>query len=333
VIWKPRHTYLPLACILAGLFAFLPCLVFAAGSLPISIRPLHFDLTASPGDELHETVYFWNGTDTALSVHMEAEDIRPQDEEGHVAGEAEDAANSLKNWVKPVYSDVAVYPKQEIVLDFTIDVPPNADPGTHWGGLAVRTSPGTALGGAAIQAKLGAVLFVTVRGEITEQLALHNFSVPRFAESGSIPVEAQFRNEGTVHEAPQGFIEVRNVFGSLVATGTLPVRSVLPGDIRKVDTQVGGDGLWLGRYTVLLDATYGDKGEKIEASAKIWVVPVKQWSLWLLSYGPWILGLVLIFFLIRWEPKRLLLAAGALIRDPSESPEDANSGTKRKKKT
>jgi hypothetical protein len=69
---------------------------------------------------------------------MESEDLRPQDQEGHVAGEAEDAVNSLKSWVKPIYPDVVVFPKQEIALDFTIEVPANADPGTHWGSVVVQ---------------------------------------------------------------------------------------------------------------------------------------------------------------------------------------------------
>jgi hypothetical protein len=34
-----------------------------------------------------------------------------------------------------------------------------------------------------------------------------------------------------------------------------------------------GEGLWLGRYTVLLRAKYGDTGEELSSQAKIWVVP------------------------------------------------------------
>jgi len=65
---------------------------------------------------------------------------------------------------------------------------------------------------------------------------------------------------------------VRNMFGSLVATGTLPVRNVLPGVVRKVEASVG-DGLWLGRYTVLLSTTYGDSPQELVARKIIWVVP------------------------------------------------------------
>src|SRR2546429_1297833 len=133
---KPWLLTVPLG---TGLLSFVALPSFAA-PLPVATRPTHFDITANPGDRLTATIYFWNGTDTELPVYMESEDIRPQDEEGHVAGEAEDAVNSLKSWVKPIQPDVVVSPKQTIALDFTIEVPANADPGSHWGGVVSRNA-------------------------------------------------------------------------------------------------------------------------------------------------------------------------------------------------
>jgi hypothetical protein len=290
VVWKLPNKHLPLACLLVGCFAFLPYLA-SASPLPVAIRPAHFEITANPGDEVKATVYFWNGTDVELPVHMESEDIRPQDEEGHVAGEAEDAVNALKNWVKPVYPDVVVFPKQEIALDFTIEVPVNADPGSHWGGVVVQTAPVPVGGGAAIQTRVGTIVLLRVSGEAKEKLALESISVPRFTESPPIALEARFKNEGTVHEAPQGTIEVRNVFGWLVATGTLPVRNVWPGDVRKIEASVG-DGLWLGRYTVLFRAKYGDAGQELDSQAKVWVVPWRTQG-WKVLLGIGILAFVI----------------------------------------
>jgi hypothetical protein len=48
-----------------------------------------------------------------------------------------------------------------------------------------------------------------VSGQAKEKLTLESFSLPRFAESPPIALEARFKNEGTVHEAPQGTIEGR----------------------------------------------------------------------------------------------------------------------------
>jgi hypothetical protein len=233
---------------------------------------MRIEFTASPGETLKGTLRFWNGTDGELPVHLEVADVSQQDEEGHAAVAEENAANSLKAWVTAMTPDLNVFPKAEIPLDFSIAVPANADPGTHWGEILVITAPPDQANGTGAQVGIGVILLVRVLGEATEKLELESVSAPRFTESPPIALEARFRNDGTVHEAPQGTIEVRNMFGGLVATGTLPVRNVLPGVVRKVEASVG-NGLWLGRYTVLLSATYGDSPQELVARKIIWVLP------------------------------------------------------------
>jgi len=129
------------ACIFAGLFAFFPYLA-CASPLPVSIDTLYVNVTASPGDHLARSFKFWNGTDAFLPLHLQVADFAAQGEEGQIVVDGEeDAANSLRTWVKPAIPDLFVAPKQEITLDFTIDVPTNADPGSHWGTLLSVTSP------------------------------------------------------------------------------------------------------------------------------------------------------------------------------------------------
>jgi hypothetical protein len=252
---------------------------------------MRIEFTASPGETLKGTLRFWNGTDGELPVHLEAADVSQQDEEGHAAVAEENAANSLKAWVTPQIPDLNVYPKAEIPLDFSIAVPANADPGSHWGEILVITAPPDQQNGPAAQVGIGVILLVRVLGKATEKLELESVSAPRFTEAPPIALEARFKNEGTVHEAPQGTIEVRNMFGSLVATGTLPVRNVLPGVVRKVEASVG-DGFWLGRYTVLLHATYGDNGQELVSKQYVWVVPWRTQG-WKFLVGIGVLGLVI----------------------------------------
>src|SRR5207249_2240043 len=233
----------------------------------------------------------WNGTDADLPVHLDGADIGPQDEEGHATVEREDTANSLKAWLKPAYPVLNVAPKQEITLPFSVDIPANADPGSHWGALLAITAPVGQSNGAAVNVRTGVILLVRVLGQVQEKLTLESMSMSRFAESPPIPIEARFRNGGTVHEAPRGAIEVRNIFGSLIATGTLPVRNVLPGVVRKIGTSVG-EGFWLGRYTVYLRAKYGDAGQELYSQENIWVVPwrTQGWKLLLaLGFALWVI--------------------------------------------
>src|SRR5437870_2515089 len=287
----------------AGLLLFLtPCLFLLvpsalAAPLPVAVSPTRIEITASPGDQVESSFKFWNGTDADLPVHLEGFDIGPQDEEGHATVEGEDATNSLKAWLKPAYPDLNIAPKQEITLPFSLDIPANADPGSHWGALLAITAPAAQSNGAAVNVRTGVILLVHVLGPVTEKLVLETVLVPGFAESPPIPIEARFRNEGTVHEAPQGTIEVRNIFGALVATGTLPVRNVLPGVVRKVDASVGGRGFWLGRYTVLLSAAYGDTGETLAARRVVWIIPWRR-------YGLWVLAALALFICVLAAPER-----------------------------
>jgi hypothetical protein len=273
---------------------------FVAAANPlISINPVHLEFTASPGDHLTGSFKFWNGTTAALPIHLEAADFKPQGEEGQILVDGEeDPANSLKSWVTPQVTDVTIAPGEEPTLDFSLDVPANADPGSHWGTLLAITGPQAVGPNTAINTRLGLLILVRVRGDEREKLTLESVSVPRFVDAPPIALEARFKNEGTVHEAPQGTIEVRNMFGSLVATGTLPVRNVLPGVVRKIGTAVGeGEGFWLGRYSVLLSATYGDKGEQLAAKRIIWVVPWRR-------YGMWALGILALFMWVIVAPDR-----------------------------
>ncbi len=266
----------------------------AASRLPVSIDPTHFEITASPGQSAQTSIKFWNGSDAGLAVHVEGADFSPEGEEGDLLVDGpEAAANSLKTWLKPEYSDLTVFPKEEITIDFAVDVPPDAEPGTHWGTLLVVTQPVKMDSGAGVQTRIGPIILVKVLGDVREKMALESFTGPRLVQEPPVALAARFKNEGTVHEAPSGFIEVRDMFGDLVATGTPPANNVLPGTVRKITTSVGG-GIWLGRYTATLTSSYGGQNEALpEATATFWVVP---WQ----KYGPWALtALLAVYYLIK----------------------------------
>src|SRR6266566_1054456 len=287
----PKFQYLNLALCLAA-FLLHPFLA-SAGPL-ISINPAHVELTATPGAHLVSTFKFWNGTSADLLVHLQAADFTPQGEEGQILVDGEeDLANSLKHWITIAAPDVNIPAGEEPTIDFSLDVPANASPGSHWGTLLAVLAPQGTGPGTAVQTRFGLLILVRVLGDVREKLVLESASVPHFTDSPPITVEARFRNEGTVHEAPQGTIEVRNMFGALVATGTLPVRNVLPGVVRKIDASVG-DGLWLGRYTVLLSASYGDNPQELVARKIIWVLP------WRTQGWKFLLGIGVLTFVI-WK--------------------------------
>src|SRR2546429_2418687 len=158
-------------------FPFLAVPSALAAPLPVASNPTRIEITASPGDQVESSFKFWNGTDADLPVHLDGADIGPQDEEGHATVEREDAANSLKAWLKPAYPDLNVAPKQEITLPFSVDIPANADPGSHSGALLAITAPAAQSNGAAGNVRTGVIFPVHVFCAGAAKLALVNVSL------------------------------------------------------------------------------------------------------------------------------------------------------------
>src|SRR3989441_3827815 len=169
-------------------FPFLVVPSALAAPLPVAVNPTRIEITASPGDQIESTFKFWNGTDTDLPVRLEGVDIGPQDEEGHATVEREDPANSLKAWLKPAYPDLNVAPKQEITLPFSLDIPANADPGSHWGAMLAITAPVGQSNGAAVNVRTGVIFLVHVFGPVTEKLVLETLSGPPVAGAPPVPI-------------------------------------------------------------------------------------------------------------------------------------------------
>ena len=135
--------------------------------------------------------------------------------------------------------------------------------------------PGAGGTGAAIQTSIGAIVLVNVYGDAKELMALESVEAPRFMEAGPVGLLLRFWNDGTVHEAPAGAVVVRNLLRQEVARIVLPERNVLPGSARRMDVSIS-DGLWLGRYTAEIEATYGKDRHLIQGSVRFWVVPWRR---------------------------------------------------------
>src|SRR5439155_9321368 len=135
----------------------------ASASPLISINPAHVELTATPGAHLTSAFKFWNGTNADMLIHLEAADFTPQGEEGQILVDGEeDPINSLKAWVTLASPDVNIPPGEEPTIDFSLDVPANASPGSHWGTLLTVLAPQGTGPGTAVQTRFGLRILVRI---------------------------------------------------------------------------------------------------------------------------------------------------------------------------
>jgi len=250
--------------------------VHAAEGVKISLNPARFEFRTYAGQQVTGTLKFWNGTDTLLNIMLQPQDFTPQDEYGHVTvGVNGNPARSLKNWITPKWPSLFVYPMQSIQLDFTVKVPDNVPPGTYWGAISVDAVPPDGREGPAIMPSVASIILLQVNGDAHEQLALERFAGPKLVDSPPVTLTALFRNDGDVYLKPEGSVEIKNLLGKVVSTAPLEGENVLPGAVRSMKA-LAVQGLWFGRYSAELDATYGQDKRKLSAMTWFWVIPWKS---------------------------------------------------------
>ena len=273
----------------------------------IGISPLVFEITGNPGDVIENQVKVYNPSDSSIGIKMTVEDIAPSGEMGEIVVEpAETETYSIAKWVKTEPEEFVLKPREEIWVKFSISIPEKAEPGGHYGAVIAGSTQvvGPGVTGAAIAPRVGALVLVTVPGEMKENLLVKDFTAPKYSEYGPINFAVRFENKGTVHVKPRAQIVITNWLGKKVGEIAIPERNVLPGAIRKFEASLDKKWLWAGRYTATLTGNYGLLNLSLPATV------ITFWAF------PWKIGLVIlaVIILIILSRKRWLAAFKVLVR-------------------
>jgi len=294
-------------------------LVFAQ-STGITISPLTFELTANPGDILSNKLKIYNPTDDIIAVKMEVEDFKPIGETGQVIvapEEEEEIVYSLKRWVEIEPREFTLRPKEQKFVDFTINLPENAEPGGKYGSIlaTVTGKISKEIIGATVAQKVGALILLTVSGEVREKLIVKEFTAPSFLEYGPVPFVIRFENMGTVHVRPRGFVTITDWRGKKVADVEFAQLNVIPGAVRKIEA-VWKEKWLFGKYTATLVGSYGTTNLPFNPPVLIfWVFP------WKIVLGLFLV-LILLFICFYKTRRRWRLAFRVLLK--GESNEEGN---------
>lgn len=286
--------------------------VYAQGAA-LSISPVTFELTANPGDVLTNKLRVYNPSDSTIAVKMEVEDFTAVGERGEVRIEpAETETYSLARWISVSPGTFSLGPREQKFVDFTINVPENAEPGGKYGSVLATTvgviSPGKEMVGVAVAQKVGSLVLLAVSGEVVESLKIKEFTVPFFLEYGPVPFIIRFENTGTVHVRPRGFVTITDWRGKKAADVEFPQQNVIPGAIRRINAS--WNKKWLaGRYTATLVGSYGTQNLPFNPPVVVfWVFP------WKVALGIFlVLGLLMTYFIKtrrRWRMALRILLRG-----------------------
>jgi hypothetical protein len=295
-----------------GIFGlFLVNQINAQGGKGVGISPLTFELTANPGDVIVNQLKVYNPSDSIIGIKMEVEDFTVTGEIGHVKIEpAETETYSIARWVTMEPEEFSLDPREQKFITFTIKVPENAEPGGHYGSILAGTTAvvGEEFVGATVAGRVGALVLLSVSGEVKENLAVKEFHDSGYSEYGPINFTMRFENKGTVHVKPKGYITIVNWLGKKTVDIEIPQRNVLPDSVRKIETSWNKKWIWGGKYTATLSGSYGVSNTPFApAVITFWVFP------WKAGIG---ILLVIIFFVLtrrRWITAFKILVRGEKI--------------------
>jgi len=209
---------------------------------------------------------------------------------------------SLSSWIKVNPEKVIIPAGKEVAFTYTLTPPTNAEPGGHFGSIVFSTVP-SAVGntGSAISQEIAALILARIPGDAKEDAVVESITTDKnFYEFGPVHFTVRVKNNGDVHIAPFGAVEVTDMLGRKFDAPIDPT-NVLPNAVRRINATLS-NRLLIGHYQAKIIASYGSKNLPLEGSVEFWAFPVR--------YGALVLAAIIILFLLRkrlWKSFRILV--------------------------
>jgi len=314
-----KNLKLVLIFILATLFLILNTpSVFAQQSIPLTASPARQEILVDPSEQQTINVRFLNQGDSPISGIIRVADFIVDNKDG-IPRILEDSSQAspkytASTWIKSNFDRITIASKDNVLLQFNIQVPENARAGGRYvaiffepEGIVPQETGANQEAGSGVSTRLASLLYIRVSGEISEQAMISRFFANGFAEFGPIMVETDILNRGDYHIRPKGVLALVNPFGSVVAQEKLKEENIFPDTLRTFENELGSKYM-LGRYKITLTAAYGETGQSMSRSIFIWVIP---WRIILII----ILAIIIIWFILKNMKKKTSKNSGSLKKE------------------
>lgn len=257
--------------------------------LPLTVAPARQELLVDPGEQTAVVLKFLNQGDVPVAGLLKVADFIVEDKEGSPTFIEDQTTLSPRfaaaSWVELPYEQIAIAPKDKVVVQAKINVPQSAQAGGRY--FAIFFEPGGTPSqgvGVATEAetpvtiRLAGLVYLRVSGPIEESAYVTQLTAPRFLEYGPIKVTTEINNKGNYHIRPKGTISLTSVFGKKIDEELLLEQNIFPESSRLLENNLGGKWLF-GKYKIELTATYGETGKILSAVVFTWIIPWKLISI------------------------------------------------------
>lgn len=273
---------LPTILSLAALLLSVPQ-ALAAGPESLQISPAIFEDKVDPGKSYDYTLKVTNQSEAEKTFYLRVRDIAGINEGGRpeFADEGEPTPFNLSTWIAVTDEAIVIPPGETHSVRFSIAVPADASPGSHFGGIFVESEPPRLrTSGAAVGVSVGSLINLQISGDLVEDARLRSFSTSQLVyDALPVALEVRLENLGNTLLRPAGFVSIVNMFGKEVANVRLNENAAgaFPSDERTFALTWEDEEVFaFGRYQAVLSLVYGNEVRKtLTASTSFWVLPMK----------------------------------------------------------
>lgn len=227
---------------------------FANLSYALTVGPAKIEFTANPGEILSFNLFIRNDNDWDSDYYLSVEGFTD------INGERKFFENPPeKNWVE-LQEKVFLKAKEDIQIPVKINIPKNAAPGGHFLTIWVSSgAPKKTAGEVGIVSRVGALIFINVRGDTIYKASISKFDAKRLVWNFPVKFVYSIKNEGNTYIRPTGSLDIKNIFGKEVAT--LPINpkelQILPNTEKTLETEWQGQFAF-GFYNAIFNINYGE---------------------------------------------------------------------------
>ncbi len=303
-----------------GLLLLAP--LFQARAMTIS--PVRLEISGDPGATVGGFFKIINDEAEEKTLYTVFQNFEAMGESGSPSFVT--AKEGLATWITAP-DKITVAPGETKIVDFSVTVPADAEPGGYFSAIFLGTNPPAENPNQlSIGARIGTLLLFRVSGDVEEGASLLEFATKdnqKWFSALPINYYYRFQNTGADRVMPKGELVIKNTFGMKTKVQNAnPVQgNVLPKSIRRFELWWQKDSeeaaakpqpenlgffssikyQWsnfaFGRYVAHLDLKYGSTDEVVKSSFAVFIFP---WQLLLTE----LLALLIIIFILRFVIKR-----------------------------
>jgi len=232
------------------------------------VGPAKVELEVSSGASKTVTLFVENRTGRDEIFEISFEDFSASQVEGETVKLLgnEKSKTSLKDSFFVEKKNFKLSHGDRLLLPVVVTVPGGASSGGKFGSVVVSatvagnrvTQSSQAYTATTVLGRVATLFFVTVPGKNLSQgelISLKTKNEKKVFSESEIPFRLEYRNTGNVSLNPYGFVEVKNIWGKVVAREALDPWYALPDSVRTRDTLVRGS--FFGRYSATAQVNRG----------------------------------------------------------------------------